>query len=880
MDAAKRDDVDRSSAHGRRLAIVSAFGARALENASLDLLLPVAAAQAAEGMDLPYAMVLEHQPATDDLRLQAGVGWRDGVVGRAVLDAHIASPPGYSFRTGAPLAIEGLPNQERFEQSGLLRRHGIVALLTVPIRWDGVTYGVLGVGTDRPYRFDQTGIDFLSALANILATAVRHQRDQVNFAASRCEARETLECIDAGFYALDHEWRFTYVNRKAEELSGLRREELLGRVIWDALPLATGEMRAAHLLAMAERHSVKLDAFSAVLDRWVGMTIYPNATGVSVYFRDISERRRTEAALRESEERFRSTFEQAAVGISHVGLDGRLLRVNQRLCEITGYSHDELLGKTFQEITYREDVDPDVANTRRVLAGEIDTYAMEKRYVRKNGGVIWVRLTVSLIRDQDTGAPRYFICVVEDINMQRLAQDRLRESQERLHAALSASGTGTYQRELHSDVVHRDENLCRLYGLDPTRTVGDIGEWLRCIHPEDRPAVVAAAERCVGKSGDLQLDYRVFWPDGSVHWLAERGKTVFDEAGKPLYVTGATIDITDRKRIIERLQERDEHLRAALHASSTAVYRWDVRSNEIFGDGSLERLYGLAPGETVRNVDEDLRHIHADDRAAVVAASEHCVREGTDFDMDYRIVLADGTVRWVSDKGKLVRDTEGKPLYITGACTDITERKQAERQQKLLTAELNHRVKNSLAVVQSIAAQTLRHTVSPEVFCASLTGRLRALATGHNLLTRSNWQSTDLTAVVSQVLDAHAIDGRPFEIHGPRLALSPKQTLTLTLVLHELATNAIKYGALSTASGRVEVRWGVEKTGGQRLRLTWIERGGPDVATPTARGFGTKLIESSVAYELAGAATLAFKREGLECELVMPWHREAEEKVQ
>ncbi|WP_425449976.1 PAS domain S-box protein [Virgifigura deserti] len=822
-------------------------------------------------MGFRCAMVLEHRPATDDLLLRAGIGWHDGVVGRVVLKAHMASPPGHSFRTGTPLAIENLPEQEQFEQPDLLRSHGIVALLTVPIQWNGFAYGVLGVGTDAPRRLDQDGTDFLLALANALATAIRHRGIEADLATSYHETREILESIDAGFYALDHEWRFTHVNRKAEELSGFERESLLGQVIWEAFPqVVSGEMRAAHIRAAVERRPIKLDAFSTVLGRWIGMTIYPNATGMSVYFRDITERRQTEAALCESEERFRSTFEQAAVGLSHIAPDGHWLRVNQRLCEITGYSRDELLSKSFQELTYREDLDADLANTERLLAGEISTSATEKRCIRKDGSRIWVRQTISLVRDQATGKPHYMISVVEDIDKRRSAECKLRESRERLRTALSASGMGTYRRELRSNRVDRDENLCRLYGLTPSQTVGDVAEWLQCIHPEDRATAAAAVDRCVRESGDLQVDYRVVWPDGSVHWLTERGKTVFNEAGKPLYVTGATIDITERKRVEESLQERDERLQAALHASSTAVYRWDIRSGAIFGDGSLERFYGLAPGEAVRDVHEDLRHVHPEDQAAVTAASERCVREGIDFDMDYRIIRADGTVLWVSDKGKLVRDREGKPLYVTGACTDITERKQVEEHRKLLMAELNHRVKNSLAVVQSIAAQTLRHTTSPEAFCASLTGRLQALATAHNLLTRNNWQSTNLTAVVSQVLDAHAKEDSRFEIHGSDLALSPKQTLTLSLVLHELATNAAKYGALSTAGGRVEVRWGIEETDNRRLRLTWVERGGPPVRKPTTYGFGTKLIEHSFAYDLAGSATLTFGRGGLECELVMP----------
>src|SRR5690606_4410752 len=284
-------------------------------------------------------------------------------------------------------------------------------------------------------------------------------------------------------------------------------------------------------------------------------TIYPNATGLSVYFRDITERKWAKQALRASEARFRSTFEQAAVGISHVGLDGRWLRVNQRLCEIVGYSADELLRMTFREVTHPDDLEAGRVNRERLLAGDVKTFAMEKRYRRKDGRTLWVRVTVSLMRDEECGgAPRYFICVVEDIDQQKRAetalresQERLRERDERLHAALLASSTVTYRWDLRSNALHEDETVGQLIGLPPGKTIRHLDEFLAYVHPEDRAAVAAASARSAHEGLDFEMDYRVVSPDGTVRWLADKGKVIRDGEGRPSHMTGACTDITERK---------------------------------------------------------------------------------------------------------------------------------------------------------------------------------------------------------------------------------------------------------------------------------------------------------------------------------------------
>lgn len=213
-----------------------------------------------------------------------------------------------------------------------------------------------------------------------------------------------------------------------------------------------------------------------------------------------------------------------------------------------------------------------------------------------------------------------------------------------------------------------------------------------------------------------------------------------------------------------------------------------------------------------------------------------------------------------------------RPTHFVAVLEDITERKRTDRQKTLLMAELNHRVKNTLATVRSIASQTMGQVTSTEAFREAFGGRLAALAQAHELLIRTNWEGADLRATVERALAPFGRTGEPpWTIKGPTVRLQPKQALALTLVLHELATNAAKYGALSTPEGHVSVAWAVEGRENGRLRLIWSEAGGPPVATPRQVGFGTRLIEGSISYELDGEARIDYRREGVQCTLVLPW---------
>ena len=326
----------------------------------------------------------------------------------------------------------------------------------------------------------------------------------------------------------------------------------------------------------------------------------------------------------------------------------------------------------------------------------------------------------------------------------------------------------------------------------------------------------------------------------------------------------------ERRLAEDSAHRAEERLRAALAASGTGTFRWDIRTNVLEWDDALDRLFGL--GGTARTVTllDFLNLVHPEDQANVAEQCEQSMRDGADFSMEFRVPLPDGSARWILDQGKTFRDGEGCPAYMTGACVDITERKRAEASQHLLLEELNHRVKNTLAMVQSIASQTLRATPAAERFPEAFQSRLQALAQAHDLLTRGQWRGASLHEVAEVTLNPHTTPGGRVKISGPPVALSPGIAVSLHLALHELATNAAKYGALSVEQGEVKLQWAV--TGGVQpaLRIEWGESGGPPVVPPQRRGFGSRLIERGLAHEVDGEVDLAFSPKGVVCRVTVP----------
>jgi diguanylate cyclase (GGDEF)-like protein/PAS domain S-box-containing protein len=275
---------------------------------------------------------------------------------------------------------------------------------------------------------------------------------------------------------------------------------------------------------------------------------------------DITERRLVEVALRESEQRFRRSFDDAAIGMALVGTDGRFLRTNRSLRELLGYPDKELLGKTFQDITYTDDLSVDLDHFERILAGEMRTYQIEKRYIHKKGHVVWTLLNVSMVQD-DEGKPLYFVSQIQDISERKSAEQKIRDAEQRYRTLVEQIPAVTYIDPVddpHTS-LYTSPHIEQMLGYTPQEWQNE-KLWPKCLHPGDRERILAADKRFeVGGEESFREEYRLLAKDGSVVWVREEAVLVRDEAGAPLYWQGVFYDLTERKALEERLHYQAFH---------------------------------------------------------------------------------------------------------------------------------------------------------------------------------------------------------------------------------------------------------------------------------------------------------------------------------
>jgi PAS domain S-box-containing protein len=552
------------------------------------------------------------------------------------------------------------------------------------------------------------------------------------------------------------------------------------------------------------------------------------------------------------------------------GPDGEMI-YNDAYSGFAEGRHPRLLGSKVREGW------PEVAEfndhvMRVCLAGQTLSYRdMELTLYRK--GVpeqVWMDLSYSPVPDE-TGKPAGVLAIVVETTGRVMAERALARSEERLSYALDAAGmVGTFDTDLRANKVYADARFAAMFSADPAKGESgtSLADFLASIHAEDVGWVSEAIEQAVVTGKKCILEYRVLDRHGAVRWLEVHGQCLYDEAGKPWRMPGVAVDVTERKQTELAIAR----LAAIVASSDDAIIGMDLNGIIVTWNRGAERLYGYRAEEAIGKPvpmllpddrkDEELQILERIGRGEHVSHYE-TIRQ-----------RKDGSAVEISLTVSPVADAQGKVVGASKIARDITGRKGAERLQRTLMRELKHRMQNTLATVVAIARQSFREPDGGGTAYQSFEARLLALSKGHDLLTRNAWDRAELAEVVAQLLAAY--DRDQFEIGGPPLRLTPKSTLALTLALHELATNAAKYGALSVPTGRVAVTWEMVHADSPRFVLRWQERGGPPVSPPTRKGFGSRLIESALATELDGEVRITYGQAGVVCEIGAPlsaeWH--------
>ncbi|MCB8822566.1 HWE histidine kinase domain-containing protein [Microvirga rosea] len=484
----------------------------------------------------------------------------------------------------------------------------------------------------------------------------------------------------------------------------------------------------------------------------------------------------------------------------------------------------------------------------------------------------------------------------------------LREGEERLQIAQDVAGLGIWDWDHLTGEISWSAQMFQLVGLDPATADANLSlVWRELIHPEDRAWMEQEVRRFSRTLEPLAAEYRIIREDGSVRWLLMRGQSLPDPSGKPVRTVIVNLDVTSskdsevRERFLLALSDKirdpdrpDEILMMVAEAlgSHLGVNRvgygdvddttmvlstlvdWHTEdAPDVSGRYPL-RSFGPALCGDLRSgraavFDDALSDPRAEGHYAAYAAldciasiSVPLVKEGQ---LRAALYIHSGTPRrWTQSEIELVRDVAERTWAAV-------ERAKSDARRRLLINELNHRVKNTLATVQSIAAQSFK-AGEPKLARETFEARLFALSKTHDVLTRENWEKVNLHDIAEEAMAPYRREQvERFVIDGPALHVPPRIALPLAMALHELSTNAVKYGAFSADSGRVAIHWDlIEGWDEKTLVLQWQETGGPLVRTPTRKGFGSRLIERSLSRELSGKVVLDYRASGLMCTISLP----------
>lgn len=436
---------------------------------------------------------------------------------------------------------------------------------------------------------------------------------------------------------------------------------------------------------------------------------------------------------------------------------------------------------------------------------------------------------------------------------------------EQLETALEASGViGLWNWMVDTDLLHGDAHFARMYGLDVDRTAAGLTmeEYQEFVVKEDLPELRARIRATFDHGADFLVEYRLRIPGEPLRWVECRGRMIHDRAGKPVRFAGSAIDITARKEA----EARTRRLAAIVEQSSDFIGVARLDGSVATVNEAGRRLVGLTdPASVTGTMLED--YFDPAQWPEITETVFPAVQRDGEWrgELRFRHFVTGELIPVIYDVIALRGDDGEVSAYAT-VTRDIRDQKQAEAQQRILNEELSHRMKNTLAMVQAIATQTLRGVTEKDAV-AAFRRRVHAIASAHNVLLQQNWSSAPVGAVVDAVLGSFEMNER-LDISGPEIVLGPRSTLSLSLLLHELATNALKYGALSTEKGRVAIGWRVETTQQEELVLEWVERGGPAPTEPDRQGFGSRLIEMGLSG--TGGSAVRYPVSGLEATFRAP----------
>jgi PAS domain S-box-containing protein len=521
--------------------------------------------------------------------------------------------------------------------------------------------------------------------------------------------RALFDSIDEGFCVVEVlfddadnalDYRFLEVNRVFEKQTGI--SNAVGRRMREIAPAHEEHWFQIYgqiaLTGESRRFENPAHALGRFYDVYAFRLGRPEQRQVAILFNDITERKRVEEALQESEERFRLTIDEAPIGMALVALDGRFVRVNRALCEIVGYGSTELTGLTFQAITHPDDRDADLALLDQLARGEIPRYQLGKRYIRKDGTIVDIQLSTSILRSRE-GAPLYYIAQIEEVTDRKRAEAALRDSERRLSLALDSAQMGMWDLDLLTDTSVRSLRHDQIFGYSVAVPTWGVAVFMTHVVPEDREVAKHAFEKAF-VSDNFDMECRIFWADESIHWISAKGRVYRNPKGDPVRMMGTVVDVTEQKRAEEALQRSEREFRELAESMPQIVWATRADGRNIYFNQQWVDYTGLTLEES--SGDGWITPFHPDDRQRAWDAWKRATQDRETYSLECRLRRADGAYRWWLIRGVPLLSANGEINKWFGTCTDIEQIKVAEQRLKESEAKFSGIVSISADAIISI----------------------------------------------------------------------------------------------------------------------------------------------------------------------------------
>src|SRR5918997_208079 len=510
-----------------------------------------------------------------------------------------------------------------------------------------------------------------------------HRQPDEELRKSEARYRTVLDTAFDAIVTITPDGVIRWFNRGAERIFGYRAEEVIGQPVTVIMPERYREHCVAGLhndLLMGEAPEVggttelvgqRKDGSEFPIEMSLGETYEDGERLFTGVIRDVTERKRTEDALREMRDRFRSIFDHAPIGVAMVSLEGQYLQVNGSLCEILGYTEEELQALRWQEITHPDDLATSSAYARRIVEGEFPKYHLDKRFLHADGHTVWASLSVSLVRDTE-GEPLYFVSQIQDVTERKRAESALTQSEQRFRGSFERAATGMAVVGTDGRFLRVNRSLCEILGYPERELLGKTFQEIT--HPDDMEVDVEHLRRLLaGEVRTYQTEKRYLHKDGHVVWALLSVSVVHDEEDEPLYFVSQIQDVSERKKVEKVIIESEERFRSLVQNSSDIITILGADGTVHYVSPAVEKVTGYKPEE--QQGTNAFGSVHPDDRdRALDTFAEVLKRPGLHPSLEFRVPHKGGSWRYLEHVvNNLLDDPAVRGVVVNS--WDVTERK-------------------------------------------------------------------------------------------------------------------------------------------------------------------------------------------------------------